>query len=128
VDIAACHRPVIQSRTWDSRKQKLRSGKLGGRDWIEVWPPPPDWHPSWEDLLPLQPRLPEDDDEGLARMVVEEIYDKKTGKLVERRVIRGLDGLALIAASFLAVDLSDGRIDFAIHLCKLAVHAANRLA
>jgi hypothetical protein len=88
----------ISQRTWVRRKQELRNGKLG-RDWLETWPPPMDWRPSWEPLIgpPVQAK-PEDD--GLTHLVYDEVYDR-TGKLVERRLLRHLGHLLGTAAAIM---------------------------
>lgn len=115
-DIAAAHRPRLEGRTWDRRKADLRSGKYGGRDWIEVWPPQPDWHPTWEPMLivasgPRQLTLPEASDDGLVHMVIDEVYDLK-GNLVAKRVIRQIGHLGTAAAMFYTVlDIIDGHLD-----------------
>jgi hypothetical protein len=116
-DIAAAHVPRLEPRTWDRRKAELRSGKWGDRDWIEVWPPPSDWHPSWEGLLVQSvavDHIPVEDD-GRVHLVIDEAYDAN-GRLVERRLIRTLGHLSSLAAAYAVsalVDLSDGRLDFA---------------
>lgn len=118
-DIAAAHEPRLNPRTWDRRKDLLRNGKLDGRDWIEVWPPPPDWQPSWEHLLPQQLALPEVDD--VVHIVFDEAYDKN-GKLLERRLIRTLGHLSAAAALFAGtLDLSDGRLDHVVQVCRLLI-------
>lgn len=127
-DIAAAHVPRLKTRTWDRRKDLLRSCKLGGRDWIEVWPPPPDWHPSWEALLPAPPP-PKDD--GQVHLTYDETYDKD-GKLIERRLVRTLGHLGAVAALFCyaVLDLSDGRLDHSFRVCKFvfrAIKALNRM-
>lgn len=100
-DIAAAHMPRLNSRTWDRRKADLRDKKWAGRDWIEVWPPPRDWHPSWEPLLleslaPVTP-APGDQENGVVHLTYDEVYDR-TGKLIERRLIRTLGHLGAVAA------------------------------
>jgi hypothetical protein len=88
VDIAAAHVPRLEARTWDRRKRDLRCGKWGGRDWLDgVWPPPPNWHPSWEQMLEEEPVT-----NGELHLVVDEKYDGQ-GKLIERRLIRILGHL-----------------------------------
>lgn len=112
----------VAPRTWQRYKRDLRTGRWGGRDWIEVWPPPADWHPSWEELLPLQPPLPESDD-GLIHLTYEEVYDRN-GKLVERRLRPPFNRLSAVAVGLalgLLLDLSDGRLDGTFHICKLLV-------
>lgn len=95
VDIAAAHLPRLKLRTWQRRKKHLRDGHWGGRDWIEIWPPPHDWHPSWESLLvPLNGV----DDDNVVRLIYEETYDKTSGDLIKRRLIQTLGHLGAVAA------------------------------
>jgi len=132
-DIAAAHAPRLEARTWDRRKHDLRCGKWGGRDWIEVWPPPQNWHPSWEQLL-ADDHV--DVNDGELHLVVDETYDSN-GKMVARRVIRILGHLGAAAALFpwLLLDGSDGHIDgvFAVgclsnYLLHIVGHWAQKLS
>lgn len=101
-DIAAAHVPRLELRTWDRRKADLRNGKWGGRDWIEVWPPPPDWRPSWEmELLisrngSVSPAA--EDSDGVVYLTYEDTYDRN-GKLIGRRLIRTMGHLGAVAAA-----------------------------
>jgi hypothetical protein len=96
----------IQPRTWDHRKKKLRDGSMG-RNWLEVWPPPSDWRPSWESLL-TQPQ----EADGVRKLLFEEVYDQN-GTLIRRSLLgmlaAGLTGSVLL-------DMSDGRLDGVLHL------------
>lgn len=97
-DIASAHVPRLNARTWDRRKADLRDGKWGGRDWIEVWPPPRDWRPSWLNAAESPPNgaaLPDRD--GVVHVTFDEVYDRN-GKLIERRLIRTLGHLGAVAA------------------------------
>jgi len=115
-DIAAAHTPRLEPRTWDRRKADLRSGKLGNRDWIEVWPPPRDWHPSWEPLIDHEPVAPSPEDaNGTMHLVYDETYDRD-GNLLHRRLIRHLSRFSgLAAATAFMLDAMDGRLDGVIH-------------
>lgn len=120
-DIAAQLR--IPPRTWDHRKKKLRSGSqdMGGRDWIEVWPPPPGWHPTWESLL--EPPDGESQD-GLRELIFKEVYDAK-GDLVRRTLLQ------MLAAGFtgsVLLDIADGRLDGVLHLHRVLVAFLERCA
>lgn len=122
------HSPPLEPRGWAHRKRRLRGHdpKHPGRDWIEAWPPGPDWHPSWEDEVPRQPPLLASE-KKLARIVYEDLLDDD-GNVVRRRVLRSLSNLAIVAASYSLLDMSDGRLDFTIHLCKILAGGAHRLA
>jgi hypothetical protein len=101
-DIAKTHVPEISLRTWQRRKAILmgKDPKHPGRDWLEgVWPPPDNWHPSWEALIPQSARG-EHANGNVVRLVYEETIDKVTGK-IERRLIEGFGHLAA-AVWFLA--------------------------
>jgi hypothetical protein len=113
-DIAAAHTPRLSGRGWDHRKQLLRSGKLGGRDWVEVWPPSRDWRPSWEALIAEPaPTAEPDGSDGQMHLLVDEVYDPHSGRLVERRIIKTLGHIGASAAVFAygALDTIDGRPD-----------------
>lgn len=121
-DIAAAHVPRLLPRTWDRRKRLLRNGTWGGRDWIEVSPPPLDWHPTWEALVPAV-AIPVEND-GRLHLVYDEAYDDN-GRLVERRLIRTLGHLGSLAAVYALVallDLSDGRIDEHFDVLRFSEH------
>jgi hypothetical protein len=119
-EIAAAHVPQLSGRGWDHRKKKLRDRSLGGRDWIEVWPPPRDWHPSWEALIEQPAPAEPDGNDGLMHMVVDEIYDPKNGELIKRRIIKQLGHLGATAAIFYSVlDMLDGRADESVSVLRM---------
>lgn len=122
-DIAACHVPKLLPRTWDRRKTLLRGRKLGDRDWIEVWPPPPDWHPSWEPR-PQSTAQPDGSD-GLVHQIYDEIYDPTNGKLIEKRLLRTIGHLGALAAMYFysLLDMSDGRLDGSFTLARYSRQA-----
>jgi hypothetical protein len=100
-DIAKTHVPEISLRTWQRRKAILmgKDPKHPGPDWLEgVWPPPDNWHPSWEALIPQSMRVDNHTNGNVLRLVYEETIDKVTGK-IERRLIEGFDHLAPLAAA-----------------------------
>jgi hypothetical protein len=99
----------IQPRTWDHRKKKLRDGSMG-RDWIEAWPPPRDWHPTWEHLL--EPPNDDGSRNGVRKLRFEEEYDENgvfIRKTLLSMVAAGLTGSVL-------ADMADGRLDGVLHL------------
>lgn len=125
-DIAAAHLPRFSARGWDHRKQLLRSGKLGGRDWVEAWPPPRDWHPLWEALVDMPSSLVEPDgSDGQMHLLVDEVYDPHNGRLIERRIIKTLGHIGASAAVFVygALDAIDGRTDGLVQVTRFLRHA-----
>jgi hypothetical protein len=124
-DIAAAHRPRLSTRGWDHRKQLLRSGKLGGRDWVEVWPPPRDWHPSWAALVDTPLLAEPDGSDGQMHLLVDEVYDPHNGRLIERRIIKTLGHIGASAAvcAYGVLDTIDGRIDNLFQVGRFLKHA-----
>lgn len=109
-DIAAALH--LTSRGWDHRKKALRDQSLDGRDWIEVWPPPRDWHPKWE-----QEMLQEGGSEPVVaeKVIVLEERDAE-GRVINRRTLAHLSALAAGLSGYVLTDLADGRLDGALHL------------
>jgi len=129
VDIAANHIPRLSARGWDHRKHLLRSLKLGGRDWVEVWPPQRGWRPSWEGLIAAAPALVEPDgSDGLVHQIVDEVFDK-SGKFVEKRILKQLGHIGAAAAAFVygVLDVIDGRVDGTVQIARFLRHAFETL-
>ena len=128
VDIAALLE--LPTRTWDNRKADLR-GRRWGVDYIEVWPPPPGWRPSWEYLIangggsapaPGQRvvREPAFDDQ-MRPVTIEEMFDAD-GRSLWRRLVERLPSLAAILTGSVVLDIvSDGRLDGIVRFIRICL-------
>jgi len=115
----------MPARSWDRRKHDLRH--KWPRDYLEVWPPPRDWHPSWEHLIKDTPpqgqrvvRQPAFDD-GQHPVLIEEVFDAN-GVSIRRRLINTASSIAAVIATSTIMDvLSDGRLDGIVRFVRMCM-------
>lgn len=142
----------ISTRTWNRMKNRL-SGRADngdpldppGVDWLDGWPPPPDWKPAWESLLPqASPPNEGPPPGGVLREAISvesrfdlemrahvlrfrEEYDEN-GVLVRRSQIGHVGAIAAGLAGSVLTDLADGRLDGVTHVHRFFLAVLERCA